>query len=111
MHLCVHSDASNAFWAVEVTQCNLKDFLKPVSEQQHEPLYFLISPFSGAQEHCSTYEKDAIAVVQIFRLLNNLLGCADDVTIFTDHRNLLFTFHSLSEETSLGLQNVLKVIR
>lgn len=31
--------------------------------------------------------------------------------MFTDHRNLLFTFHSTAVESSFGRHNVLKVIR
>lgn len=111
MHLCVHSDASDAYWAAAVTQCDAKELLKPINEQRHEPLAFLSGQFSGAQEHWSTYEKEAFAVVQTFRRLNYLLGCSDHVTIFTDHRNLLFTFHPTAVEPSLGRHKVLKVIR
>lgn len=96
MYLCVHRDGSDAFWAAAFTQCDPKELLIPVNGHQHEPFAFLSSPFSGAQEHWSTYAKEASAVVQAFRRLNYLLGRADDVTICTDHRKLLFSFHTLS---------------
>lgn len=111
MHICVHSDASDAFWAAAVTQCNHDELVKPPTDQQHQPLAFLSSAFSGAQEHWSTYEKEAFAVVETFRRLNYMLACADNVTVFTDHRNLLFTFHPTAVEPSLGRHKVLKVIR
>lgn len=40
-----------------------------------------------------------------------MLSCSDDVTVFTDHRNLLFTFHPTAVESNFGRQKVLKVIR
>lgn len=93
MHICVHSDASGAFWAAAVTLCNAEELEQPATEQLHEPLAFLSSPFSGSQEHWSTYEKEAFAIVQTFRRLNYLLCCADEVSVFTNHQNLLFSFH------------------
>lgn len=39
-----------------------------------------------------------------------MLGCEKDVTIFTDPRNLIFTFHSIDMEPALGLHKVFKVI-
>lgn len=40
-----------------------------------------------------------------------MLACAEDVTIFTEYRNLLFTFHTSGVELALGRHKVLKVIR
>lgn len=111
LRLCVHSDASEHFWAVAVTQCPDEELRKQITKQNHQPLAFLSGAFNEAQEHWSTYEKEAFAVVQAFRRLNYLLGCAARVTVFTDHRNLLFAFHPTVVEPSLGRHKVLKVIR
>lgn len=94
MHLCVHSDVTDAFRAAAVTQCAEKCLRKPINAQRHEPLALLSSPFSGAQEHWIAYEKEVFTVLQTIRRLNYLIRCSD-VTTMTDHRNLLFTFMPL----------------
>lgn len=111
LSLCVFTDASDDFWAAAVTQRNPAELSKPVDQQSHKPLAFLSGGFTHAQEHWSTYEKEAFAVVETFRKMSYLLACNNDVTVFTDHRNLLFTFNPLALEPSLGRHKVLKVLR
>lgn len=109
--LCVHTDASDSFWAAAVTQCQPGELEKPIHDQIHEPLAFLSGAFNTTQEHWSTYEREAYAVVSTFKRLDYMLACETSVSIFTDHRNLLFAFHPSALEPSLGRHKVLKVIR
>lgn len=109
--LCVYTDASDSFWAAAITQCPEKDLKEAVDSQNHEPLAFLSAPFSEAQEHWTTFEKEAFAVVQSFRKMSHLFACDDTTTVFTDHRNLLFTFHPSALDSSLGRHKIMKVIR
>ena len=111
MTLCVHTDASDKHWAVCATQCKPIELSRPTIEQVHQPLAFLSGTFSDREGHWSTYEREAFAVVQAFRKLDFLLACDPTTCIFTDHRNLLFTFNPIAMEPSLGRHKVLKVIR
>lgn len=76
----------------------------------HEPLAFLSGSFSGLKEHCSTYERESMAVVQVFRKLDYLLSCDFSTIISTDHRELLFTFNPIAMDPSVGHHKLLKVI-
>ena len=109
--LCIHTDSSDRHWAVCATQCDQSELSKPSVDQKHEPLAFLSGTFSEREEHWSTYEREAFAVVQAFKKLDYLLTCDSTTRIFTDHRNLLFTFNPIAMEPSLGRHKVLKVIR
>ena len=111
MTLCVHTDASDKHWAVCATQCDASELSKPIMDQEHQPLAFLSGTFSEREEHWSTYEREAFAVIQAFRKLDYLLACDPTTRVFTDHRNLLFTFNPVAMEPSLGRHKVLKVIR
>lgn len=111
LRLCIYTDASDSFWAAAVTQCPDQELRKPVSDQQHDPLAFLSGAFNATQQHWSTFEKEAFAVVETFRRLNYMLSCSNMVSVFTDHRNLLFTFHPTALEPSLGRHKVFKVVR
>lgn len=111
MVLCLHTDASDRHWAAAATQCSPEDLSKPLTDQSHQPLAFLSGTFSEREEHWSTYEREAFAVVQGFRKLDYLLACDQSTRVFTDHRNLLFAFNPAAMEPSLGRHKVLKVVR
>lgn len=113
MHLCVSSDASDACWAAVVAQCTDDTLRKVVCDQKHGLVAFLSSRFSTVQEHCTTYEEEAYAVGELltFKRLDYLLGCADRVTVFTDHQNLPSTFYWTAVKPSPGRQKIFKVIR
>lgn len=111
MTLCIHTDASDRHWALVATQCKPEELNKLIQDQSHQPLAFLSGTFSDREEHWSTYEKEAFAVVQAFKKLDYLLACDTSTRVFTDHRNLLFTFNPISMEPSLGRHKVLKVVR
>jgi len=111
MILCIHTDASDRHWALAATQCMPEELNKPILDQSHQPLAFLSGTFSEREEHWSTYEREAFAVVQAFRKLDYLVACDPSTHVFTDHRNLLFTFNPTAMEPSLGRHKVLKVVR
>ena len=109
--LRISTDASDKHWAVAATQSVASELQKPLLEQAHQPQAFLSGTFSNTQEHWSTYEREAFAIVQAFRKLDYMLSCDPITRVFTDHRNLLFAFNPVSMEPSLGRHKVLKVIR
>lgn len=111
MTLCLYTDASDNHWAGVVTQCEPHELRKTIDMQSHEPLAFLGGSFTGAQEHWSTYEREAFAIVQSIRKLDYMFACEESTVIFTDHRNLLFVFHPTAIERTLGRHKVLKVLR
>lgn len=108
---CVFTDASDSHWAAVVTQCAPTELDKPIEEQRHLPLAFLSSAFKKAELGCSTFEKEAFAIVQVFKKLDYLLLTQRPVHVYTDHRNLLFVFNPLSLEPVLGRHIVSKVQR
>ena len=110
-HLCAFTDASEKYWAAAVAQCEKSEISKPPGTQHLEPLAFLSGQFNDTQEHWSTYEREAYAIVQTFHKLNYLFACDTTTVLFTDHRNLLFAFHPLAMEPSFGRHKVLKVVR
>lgn len=81
-----------------------------MNEQKHVSFVFPSRQLSGAQENLSTCDKDDFALAQTFRRLHYLLECANNGTVFTDHRNLLFAFHPSSVKHSIGRRKVMKVM-
>jgi len=109
--ICVHTDASDQFWAAVITQCSPDDLAKPRLEQSHQPLAFLGSHFKGSELGWSTYEKEAYAIVMAFKKMDYALIAAEDVSVFTDHRNLLYVFHPQALNPDVRVHVVRKVQR
>lgn len=109
--ICVHTDASEYYWAGVVTQCEEEELSKPRTDQIHEPLGFLSSSFTGAKLGWSTYEKEAFAIVQTFKKMEYAIISSMKTFIFTDHRNLLFVFNPHSLNPDLKAHIVSKVQR
>lgn len=77
--LCVRTDANDNHWAAALTQCKHAELKKLVTEQAHQPLAFLTGSFATRQEHWSTYERDAYAIVRTFRKMSYSLACDPSV--------------------------------
>ncbi len=90
MELCVFTDASDKFWAAVVTQCDLKELKNRHSEQRHEPLAFLTSPFNKTQCGWPTFGKEAFSILNVFQNMDYLHLAEENTKVFTDRRNLLF---------------------
>lgn len=102
MRVSVRGCSNDAFWVAAVSQCGVEDLDEAASEQKHQPVAFLSSAFRSSQAHWSTYRKGAYELFQTFQRLNYLLGCAKQVTAFTDHLNLLSSFILLQWNHHLG---------
>lgn len=111
MVLCLHTDASDRHWAAAAAHCSPGDLSKPLTDQSHQPLAFLSGTFSEREEHWSTYERKAFAVVQAFRKLDYLLAYDRSTRVFIDHQNLLSAFNPAAMKPSLRRRKVLKVVR
>ena len=109
--ICIFTDASKYFWSGVVTQVRKEQMGLSREKQEHEPLAFLGSAFSGAELNWSTFEQEAYAIFQTFEKLDYLLLDEQEVHVFTDHRNLLFIFAPLAFEPGLGRHITSKVQR
>eukprot|EP00924_Labyrinthula_sp_SR-Ha-C_P001742 snap_masked-scaffold_64-processed-gene-0.37-mRNA-1 protein AED:0.39 eAED:0.40 QI:0/0/0/1/1/1/2/0/1625 len=95
MNLCVFMDASIYFWAFILTSCENAnpaddDCKVALEDQVHSPLFFLSGPQIGW--HISA--KELYPLVHVFKRLPYLiLGQDKRLTVFTDHRNLIFILH------------------
>ncbi|KAJ8539125.1 hypothetical protein ON010_g12746 [Phytophthora cinnamomi] len=91
--LCVFTDASEDHWGAAVTQIQQDQQLRPLSEQEHEPLMMLSGTFLGSAKRWAILEKEAFAIVETCRRADYLLHRSDGFALFTDHRNLRYIFY------------------
>jgi hypothetical protein len=61
--LCMHTDASQDYYAAVLTQMPHEDLEKNADEQRHEPLAFISGRFVKAIYNWSVPEKEAFAIV------------------------------------------------
>lgn len=109
--ICIHTDASDQFWAGVVTQTDEKNLKLATEEQCHEPLAFLGVAFKDAERNWSTHEKEGYAIFQVFQKLEYMLLGNQKVHALTDHRNLLFVFAPRTFDSHMGRHVVSKVQR
>ena len=90
LELCLFTDASDAHFASVVTQCSSAELLKPFSEQQHLPLFFLSGSFKGPQLNWHVSSKESWPILWSFQRFDWLFqGHPSDVHVFCDHQNLI----------------------
>lgn len=111
LYLDIRIDASDAFWVAAVTQCDVKALKKPFDKTTASANCFLEQSLQRYAEALVNVRKRGVLVVQRFCQLNYLLGCTDDITVFTDQQNLLFAIYQIAVDTSLRRHRVLKVKR
>lgn len=109
--ICIHTDASERFWAGVVSQVRPNELSKPVLDQKHEPLGFLGGEFTGSERNWTTYEKEGFAIYRVFEKLDYMLMGEQPVHVFTDHRNLLFVFSPTALQPTIGRHVISKVQR
>lgn len=61
--LSVYTDASDEHWGAMITQISRDQAVRPLSEQDHQPLMMLGGSFSGAAKRWAIVEKEAYATV------------------------------------------------
>lgn len=88
---CVFTDASDFHSAGMITQIPVEDIDKPFDEQRHQPLGFCSHRFSDVEKRWSTPDKEAYAIIDVFRKLNYLL--VGRTVLYTDHKNLVNMFN------------------
>lgn len=107
--LFLHTDASYNVWAPVATQFPTEDVMDGTDSKTDEPLAFLSGAFTGAQEHFTTYEKEAYMIMQPFKKHSHLFACDSATIVFTDHRHVRFTFHPTALDRLIGRDEILKV--
>ena len=105
-NLCLFTDASNTHCSAVPTEYrSLK-----LENQRHEPLCFLSGVFSGSSGNWSVPEKEGYAIVEaICRLDFLVLG--REVTIFTDHANLVYLYDPYGHNSVIARHTASKLMR
>ena len=88
----MYTDACVVFWGVLITEGSREVIKQPLLQQEHKPISLLKNPFKGAQCHWSAFKKKAYAIFQVFKKLENLFLGSSKTHVFTDHRNIYFSF-------------------
>jgi hypothetical protein len=97
--LCLHTDASQEFYAAVLTTMPVEDLEKHVDEQRHEPLAFVSGLFVISSCNWSVPGKEAFAIVAAMTKLR-YLTLVRKVHVHTDHRNLVYIFDPRSTNPS-----------
>eukprot|EP00924_Labyrinthula_sp_SR-Ha-C_P013283 snap_masked-scaffold_45-processed-gene-1.3-mRNA-1 protein AED:0.73 eAED:0.74 QI:0/0/0/1/1/1/2/0/758 len=99
MSLCIFMDASISFWAFILTSCENANpaeegYDKTIDEQIHAPLFFLSGKFQGPQLGWHISAKELYSLVHVFKRFPYLiLGQDKRLTVYTDHKNLVYILH------------------
>ena len=85
-------DASDKHWGSFLTQVPQGGLDRgvPVEDMTHRPLDFLSGTFTVSQQRWATVDKEGFAMVSTFKRLEYVLW--NIVHIYTDQRNLAYTF-------------------
>ena len=108
--LCLFTDASDTHWAAVLTQVPAQDRVKDLENQAHEPLCFLSGVFSGSSANWSVPEKEGYAIVEAMCRLDFLV-IGREVTIFTDHANLVYLYDPLGRNPGMARHTTSKLMR
>lgn len=109
--LCLFTDASDTHWGSVLTQIPREDLkLRPIENQDHQPIAFLSGKFSGPSERWSTPEKEGYAVVQSMCQLDYVTSCRH-VNVFTDHRNLVYLYDPMGRNPGVPRHTANKLLR
>ena len=94
--LCLFADASGDYWGLMLTQCTNCDPADasdhtPLSDQKHQPIFFLSGKFASAQLTWHISQKELYPIIYSFKRLPYLMfGHTRRITVFTDHKNLTY---------------------
>ncbi|KAE9040561.1 hypothetical protein PR001_g7013 [Phytophthora rubi] len=89
------------FWGAVVTQLEPNEVKLSLEEQHHRPAAFLSGRFVGAAARCPTIEKEAFAIIESTRRIENLLLRTKGSRLFTDHRNLVYIFDPYATDCAM----------
>ncbi|CAN0569674.1 unnamed protein product, partial [Laminaria digitata] len=101
--IMVFTDASDLHWGGIITQVPDEDLSVhhgDPAKMRHEPLAFLSGSFRGSQLRWPTLDKEASAIVEVYKRAEWLLW--NGAVICTDHRNLIYIFNPLTVITKLS---------
>ena len=108
--LCLFTDASDTHWSGILTQVPKDRRDKVVDEQQHEPLCFLSGAFEGSSKNWSVPEKEGFAVVESMCRVD-YLAMGREVSIYTDHANLVQLYDPYGKHPSIPRHTASKLMR
>ena len=98
----MYPDASDLFWGGFLTQVPEKNLVSgiPVVEMAHEPLGFVSGGFKGSQLDRAVVDKEACAMLSVYRRLSYLLW--DGFDIFCNQRTLAYIFSPVACAATLS---------
>lgn len=108
--ICLFTDASESHWAAIFTQVPQSDKRKSLNDQKHEPLAFLSGAFTGSCAQWSVPEKEGFAVVEAMTKMD-FLTYGREVTIFTDHANLVYIYDPFGKNPGIARHTACKLMR
>lgn len=94
--VCIFTDASDHFRARMVRQTPEIMYAKDIHHQVHDPWHFFGGTFVDSQQHWTSYETEAYAILSASKRLDYLLLGPPSVRVYTIHRNLLYVFFPLA---------------
>lgn len=111
--LCLFTDASEPNWSGVLTQVGYTEFLmgSPPQEWNHQPIAFVSGSFRGSSARWTMPEKESYAIIQSVIRLAHILVAANEFSVFTDHKNILFMFAPHKFNTNVARHVVHKVQR
>lgn len=98
--ICVITDGFVEFCEGVVTQAHDKQMNNDIEKQKHETMAFLGGKLAGSQRNCTSYEKEAYAIVPAFGRVVYLIWKYHPVHVSTDLRNFLFISALLASQTN-----------
>lgn len=104
------TDASETHWSGVLTQVKKEERQLPLEDQRHEPLGFVSGSFKKASFSWATVEKEAFAVLESLIRFEHLVG-GREVSIYTDHTNLVYIFDPYGQNPGIARHTASKLTR
>ena len=109
-HMCLFTDASDTHWAAIITQVPTGDRKKEIEAQNNETLFFLSGAFYRPAANSSIPEKEVFAILEAMCRLDYLV-MGHEVTIFTDHANLVYLYGPYGLNPGISRHTASKLMR
>lgn len=116
--ICLFKRASDKHWAAILSKVPENQRRRKLEYQEHRPLSFLSSAFTGASGNWSVpgqvrsnfHGKEGFAIVESMCRLDYII-CSRTVSIFTDHANLVYIFDPYGRNTGIARHTASNLMR
>lgn len=104
------TDSSETHWSAILSQSPITEEGLPIEEQSNSLLAFLSGSFKDHSENWSVPEKEGFATVEAMDRLNYLVADRN-ISIYTDHTNLLYIFDPYGSSPNIPRHTENKITR